>query len=55
MLLEEAEGVSHAAAESHSADHNELIGSSVVSLGPHEKCFFRSVLSRAEELRRQNA
>lgn len=33
-----------AAAEGHGVDHNELIGSSVVSLGAHEKCFFRSVL-----------
>lgn len=47
--------MSDAAAEGHSADHNELIGSSVVSLGAHEKWFFRSVLSRAGEPWRQNA
>lgn len=46
--------MSDAAAECHVADHNELIGSSVVSLGPHEKCCFRSALSRGGELRRQN-
>lgn len=33
-VSDEAEGVSDAAAECHVADHNELIGSSVVSLGP---------------------
>lgn len=47
--------MSDAAAEGHSADYNDLIGSSVVSLDAHEKCFFRSVLSRAGELWRQNA
>lgn len=52
--MEEGEGVSDAAAECHGADHNELIGSSVVSLGPHEKCFYRSALSRAGESWRQN-
>lgn len=32
LLLEKDEGVSDAAAEGHGADHNEVIGSSVVSL-----------------------
>lgn len=37
LLLEKDEGVSDAAAEGHGADHNEVIGSSVVSLGPDER------------------
>lgn len=39
--------MSDAAAEGHGVDQNELIGSSVVSLRPDEKCLFRSVLPRA--------
>lgn len=37
LLLEKDEGVSDAAAEGHGVDHNEVIGSSVVSLGPDER------------------
>lgn len=37
LLWEKDEGVSDAAAEGHGADHNEVIGSSVVSLGPDER------------------
>ena len=37
LLLEKDEGVSDAAAEGHGTDHNEVIGSSVVSLGPDER------------------
>lgn len=43
--LEEDEGVSAAAAEGHSAEHNEVIGSSVVSLGPDERSVCLGVCS----------
>lgn len=43
--LEKDEGVSDAAAEGHGADHNEVIGSSVVFLGPDERSICLGVSS----------
>lgn len=37
LLAGRDEGVSGAAAEGHGEDHNEVIGSSVTSLGPDER------------------